>query len=86
MTNYKDLGFAVNAGSGNIEYVFASSERLADSVSVTLENFLSENPGKTSEAFAEWKRISDEDYLFLSRRKCSENKDKSVAGWRKRKG
>jgi uncharacterized membrane protein len=24
--------------------------------------------------------------VFLSRRKCSENKDKSVAGWRKRKG
>jgi RNA polymerase sigma factor (sigma-70 family) len=63
MTNYKNLGYAVNAKSENIEYAFLNEKNLVGSVSVTLDDFLAGNPGKTPDDYVELKRISDENYL-----------------------
>ncbi|WP_333783126.1 hypothetical protein [Lutispora saccharofermentans] len=57
MKNYKDSDYALNKFSEGIVYKFA--DRI---VEVTLEDYLTENPGKTAEDFLELKALSDEIY------------------------
>ncbi len=57
MKNYKDSDYALNKFSEGIVYRFA--DRI---VEITLEDYLAENPGKTSEDFLELKALSDEIY------------------------
>lgn len=57
MKNYKDSDYALNKFSEGIVYKFA--DRI---VEITLEDYLTENPGKTAEDFLELKAISDEIY------------------------
>ena len=57
MKNYKDSDYALNKFSEGIVYRFA--DRI---VEITLEDYLSENPGKTAEDFMELKALSDEIY------------------------
>lgn len=57
MKNYKDSDYALNKFSEGIVYRFA--DRI---VEITLEDYLTENPGKTAEDFLELKALSDEIY------------------------
>lgn len=57
MKNYKESDYALNKFSEGIVYKFA--DRI---VEVTLEDYLTENPGKTAEDFLELKALSDEIY------------------------
>ncbi|MEL7565576.1 MAG: hypothetical protein AAGU27_11905 [Dehalobacterium sp.] len=58
MKNYKDSDYALNKYSEGIVYKFADCVRLE----ITLEDYLAENPGKTTEDFQELKDLSDEIY------------------------
>jgi len=58
MKNYRDSDYAVNKYASGIVYRFADQ-----TVEVTLEDYLCENPGKTEADFAELKALSDEIYL-----------------------
>ena len=62
MKNYQDSDYAVNKHSEGIVYRFADC-----AVEVTLEDYLRENPDKTSADFAELKALSDEMYLDQDR-------------------
>lgn len=57
MKNYKDSDYALNKFSEGIVYKF--SDRI---VEITLEDYLTENPGKTEQDFRELKTLSDEIY------------------------
>lgn len=57
MKNYKDSDYALNKFSEGIVYRFA--DRI---VEITLEDYLAENPGKTTDDFLELKALSDEIY------------------------
>jgi len=57
MKNYRDSDYALNKFSEGIVYRFA--DRI---VEVTLEDYLTENPGKTAQDFLELKALSDEIY------------------------
>lgn len=57
MKNYKDSDYALNKFSQGIVYRFA--DRI---VEIALEDYLAENPGKSSEDFMELKALSDEIY------------------------
>jgi len=64
MRNYADSDYAINKNADGIVYRFADQI-----VEVTLEDYLEENPGKTSADFTELKALSDEDYYETDR--CS---------------
>lgn len=57
MKNYKNSDYALNKFSEGIVYHFA--DRI---VEITLEDYLVENPSKTTEDFQELKALSDEIY------------------------
>ena len=57
MKNYKDSDYALNKFSEGIVYRFA--DRV---VGIKLEDYLTENPGKTAQDFLELKALSDEIY------------------------
>lgn len=57
MKNYKDSDYALNKFSEGIVYRFA--DRI---VEITLEDYLAENPDKTTDDFLELKALSDEIY------------------------
>ena len=56
--NYRQSDYAKNKYSSNI--VYAGSD---ETIEITLEQFLKENPSMTEEDFLYWKNWSDEDYL-----------------------
>ena len=55
--NYRQSDYAKNKYSSNI--VYAGSD---ETIEITLEQFLEENPGMTEKDFKFWKNWSDEDY------------------------
>ena len=62
MKNYKDSDYAANKNASGIVYRFAN-----ETVEITLEDYLRENPGKTAAHFAALKALSDSDYLERDR-------------------
>jgi RNA polymerase sigma factor (sigma-70 family) len=62
MRNYVSSDYAANKNAGGIVYRFAS-----ETVEITLEDYLRENPDKTQVDFAELKALSDEDYYEADR-------------------
>jgi len=63
MKNYKDGDYAINKNAEGIVYRFADQ-----TIEVTLEDYLRENPNKTPDDFAELKILSDTDYYDTDRR------------------
>lgn len=57
MKNYKDSDYAANKHSTNIVYRFGN-----ETVEITLEKFLAENPGLSETDFQLWKTLSDSLY------------------------
>ena len=57
MKNYAESDYAVNKNAVGIVYRFADQ-----TVEVTIDDYLKENPGKTAADFAELKALSDADY------------------------
>ena len=69
MKNYQNSDYALNKYSKGIVY------RFADGVAeVTLEDYLAENPGRTSGDFMELKRLSDEMYHGQDRAENAQTK------------
>ena len=62
MKNYAESDYAVNKNAGGIVYRFADQ-----TVEVTIDDYLKENPGKTAADFAELKALSDADYYESDR-------------------
>ena len=62
MKNYQSTDYAVNKNAEGIVYRFADQ-----TVEVTLEDYLRENPGNTAADFAELKALSDADYYETDR-------------------
>ena len=60
--NYRDSDYTVNKNADGIVYAFADQ-----TVEVTLEDYLLENPGNTAADFAELKALSDADYYETDR-------------------
>ena len=58
MKNYRDSDYAVNKFSKGIVYRFDD-----ETIEITLEDYLRENPDKTEEDFLRLKAISDEIFL-----------------------
>lgn len=67
--NYRQSDYAKNKYSSNI--VYAGSD---ETIEITLEQFLEENPGMTKEDFKYWKSWSDEDYYITDRKDTNEAK------------
>ena len=67
--NYRQADYAKNKYSSNI--VYAGSD---ETVEITLEQFLRENPEMTEEDFKYWKNWSDEDYCIIDRKDSIEAK------------
>lgn len=67
--NYRQSDYAKNKYSSNI--VYAGSD---ETIEITLEQFLKENPGMTEEDFNFWKNWSDEDYYITDRKDTNEAK------------
>ena len=63
MRNYAESDYAINKKADGIVYRFADQ-----TVEVTVEDYLRENPGKTTADFAALKALSDEDYYETDRR------------------
>ena len=63
MRNFTESDYAINKKADGIVYRFADQ-----TVVVTLEDYLHENPGKTTADFAALKTLSDEDYYETDRR------------------
>ena len=57
MKNYTNSDYAVNKNAKGIVYRFADQ-----TIEITLEDYLHENPGKTEADFIKLKTISDNDY------------------------
>ncbi|MBC5787078.1 MULTISPECIES: sigma factor-like helix-turn-helix DNA-binding protein [Clostridiaceae] len=62
MNNYRKSDYAVNKFSEGIVYRFNS-----ETIEVTLEDYLKENPGKTEQDFQKLKAISDQIYYEQSK-------------------
>ena len=62
MKNFKDSDYAVNKNAEGIVYRFANQ-----TIEISLEDFLMENPDKTPADFAELKALSDADYYETDR-------------------
>ncbi|HBL84346.1 MAG: hypothetical protein A2Y17_05045 [Clostridiales bacterium GWF2_38_85] len=69
MKNYRDSDYAANKYAKGIVYRFADQ-----TVEITLEDYLRDNPGKTEADFAELKSLSDEIYLYQDRQDNAQNK------------
>ena len=67
MKDYKDGDYAVNKYAAGIVYSFADQ-----TVEITLEDYLRENPGKTENDFIELKTLSDSIYLEQDRKEYRE--------------
>ena len=67
--NYRQSDYAKNKYSSNI--VYAGSD---ETIEISLEQFLEENPGMTEEDFVYWKNWSDEDYCAIDRKDSIEAK------------
>jgi len=67
--NFRQSDYAKNKHSDNI--VYAGSD---ETIEITLEQFLEENPGMTEEDFMYWKNWSDEDYCITDRKDTNEAK------------
>ena len=63
MKNYKDSDYALNRYSAGIAYRFADGSTMT----VTLEGYLADNPGKTEADFQALKELSDAIYLRQDR-------------------
>ncbi|MDR1703665.1 MAG: RNA polymerase subunit sigma-24 [Clostridiales bacterium] len=63
MKNFTDSDYALNKHSEGIVYSFVDGSK----VTVTLENYLAENPDKTADDFRRLKELSDGDYLERDR-------------------
>jgi hypothetical protein len=63
MKNYQDSDYALNKHSNGIVYRFADGSRFT----VTLTDYLAENPDKTEDDFRRFKELSDSDYLESDR-------------------
>ena len=59
MINYKNSDYARNKYSKGIVYQTVNGSRIV----ITLDDFLTQNPGKTEKDFNELKEISDSIYL-----------------------
>ncbi len=68
MKNYRASDYAANKYAHGIVYRFAN-----ETVEVTLEDFLRENPGKSATDFAELKALSDSLYLECDRADYRQN-------------
>ena len=62
MKNYAESDYAINKSAEGIVYRFADQ-----TVEITFEDYLRENPGKTADDFAEIKALSDADYYERDR-------------------
>jgi len=62
MKNFAESDYAINKNAEGIVYRFADR-----TIEVTLEDYLRENPGKTTADFAELKALSDADYYDTDR-------------------
>lgn len=62
MKNYQDSDYAVNKNAKGIVYRFANQ-----TIEVTPEDYLRENPDKTETDFTEMKALSDSDYYDRDR-------------------
>ena len=62
MKNYRDSDYAANKYADGIVYCSVTG-----TITVTLADYLAENPDKTEADFAELKALSDEDYLERDR-------------------
>ena len=62
MKNYQGSDYAVNKNANGIVYRYADQ-----TVEITLEDYLMENPGKTAADFTELKELSDSIYLEQDR-------------------
>ena len=67
--NYRQSDYAKNKYSSNI--VYAGSD---ETIEITLEQFLEENPGMTEEDFLYWKNWSDENFCIMDRKDSNEAK------------
>jgi len=63
MQNYQNNDYAVNKKAEGIVYRFVTGE----TVTITLADYLLENPDKTKKDFAKWKKRSDKDYYKRDR-------------------
>jgi len=63
MKNYMDSDYAVNKNAGGIVYRFADQ-----TIEITIDDYLRENPGKTAADFAKLKALSDADYYESDRK------------------
>lgn len=70
MKNYQNSDYAQNKYSGGIVYRFVDGSRLT----VTLADYLAENPGTTETDFAALKQISDAIYLDQVRAENAQTK------------
>ncbi len=66
MKNYRGSDYAANKYARGIVYRFAN-----ETLEITLENYLQENPGKTESDFAEWKKLSDALFYAEDRRNAA---------------
>ena len=67
--NYRQSDYAKNKYSSNIVYTGSD-----ETIEITLEQFLEENPGMTEEDFVYWKNWSDDDYCTIDRKDSIEAK------------
>ena len=75
MKNYKNSDYALNKHSDGIVYGFADGSMLT----ITLGDYLAENPGMTEDDFRELKELSDSIYLQQDRDWNAQNKrNKSI--------
>lgn len=76
MHNYHRSDYAINKNSPNIVYRFHN-----EITEITLEDYLKENPNKTSKDFAELKALSDQIYYEQDRAESVQTrKDISIHG------
>ena len=69
MKNYRDSDYAVNKFSKGIVYRFGD-----ETIEITLEDYLRDNPDKTEEDFLRLKEISDEIFLEEIRLETAQGK------------
>ncbi len=70
MKNYTDSDYALNRYSAGIVYRFADGS----TVTVTLADYLAENPGKTEADFRALKELSDSNYFQTDRAENAQTK------------
>ncbi len=69
MKNYKDSDYALNKYSSGIVYKFADQI-----IEISLNDYLTENPGKTEQDFQKLKELSDSMYLQQDRNDNAQTK------------